>query len=93
LTASSSGSASSRSCRPASVSATLRRSRSSRRAELTLQRLDLSAQPRLGEMQRLGGPTEMQVLGERHERSELSQIKLPDHQHSLSRRKLDPGQR
>ena len=30
-------------------------------------------------MQRLGGPTEMQVLGERHERSELGQIKLPDH--------------
>jgi hypothetical protein len=41
------------------------------RAELTLQRLDLSAQPRLGEMQGLGGPTKMQVLGERHERSEL----------------------
>jgi hypothetical protein len=44
-------------------------------------------------MQRLGGPTEMQVLGERHERSELRQIKLPGHQDSLSRRKLDPGQR
>ena len=63
------------------------------RAKLTLQRLDLSAQPRLGEMQRLGGPTEMQVLGERHERPKLGQIKLPDHEHSLSRRKLDPGQR
>ncbi len=56
------------------------------RAELTLQRLDLSAQPRLGEMKRLGGPIELQVLGERHERSELGQIKLTDREHSLSRR-------
>jgi hypothetical protein len=45
--------------------------------ELTLQRLDLSPQPQLSEMQRLGGPTEMQVLGERHGRSELGQAKLP----------------
>jgi hypothetical protein len=63
------------------------------RAELALQRLDLSAQSRLSEMQRLSRPTEMQMLRERHKRSELGQIKLPRHEHSLSRRELDPGQR
>ena len=42
-------------------------------------------------MQRLGGPTEMQVLRERHERSELGQIRLPTRHNNLSC--WNPGQR
>jgi hypothetical protein len=37
----------------------------------------------VGADDRLGCPTEMQVLGKRHERSKLGQIKLPDHEHTL----------
>ena len=77
--AASSGTASSSSCRPAGVRLTLRRSRSSSlRAELLLERLDLPAQRRLGDVQRFGGAAEMQLLGDRDEPADLDQIEVCD---------------
>ena len=48
------------------------------RAQLLLQRADLPGQHRLRDVQPLGGPAEVQLLGHGHEVAQLAQIDIHD---------------